>query len=149
MTIFDNAPRKVLTRVAGALEHYVRSEKLGTIDKEMGAIRLIAGEEELVVAIFEWLKLNADKCSHASCVAGCDRIRGSAEIAFPIERVQGPAHGEHIGEHGFLACAWAGVVEPQECSRRSPAPAADPLSRPAGCFEQVGDVDAFGRDAPP
>ena len=26
----------------------------------MGAIRLIAAEEELVVAIFEWLKLNED-----------------------------------------------------------------------------------------
>lgn len=27
----------------------------------MGALRLIAAEEELVVAIFEWLKLNASK----------------------------------------------------------------------------------------
>ena len=58
--IFDNGPRKVLTRVAGALEHYARSEKLDGIDEEMGAIRLIAAEEELVVAIFEWLKLNAE-----------------------------------------------------------------------------------------
>jgi len=58
--IFENAPRKVLTRVVSALEHYVRSEKLNGFDEEMGAIRLIAAEEELVVAIFEWLKLNAD-----------------------------------------------------------------------------------------
>ncbi|MBY3236916.1 hypothetical protein HFO17_20620 [Rhizobium laguerreae] len=58
--IFDNAPRKVLTRVARALEHYARAGKLEGIDEEMGAIRLIAAEEELVVAIFEWLKLNAD-----------------------------------------------------------------------------------------
>ncbi len=56
--IWENAPRKVLTRVVRALEHYVRSEKLIGIDEEMGAIRLIAAEEELVVAIFEWLKLN-------------------------------------------------------------------------------------------
>ncbi|KAF1042557.1 hypothetical protein [Xylophilus sp.] len=58
--IFENAPRKVLTRVARALEHYVRAGNLEGIDEEMGAIRLIAGEEELVVAVFEWLKLNAD-----------------------------------------------------------------------------------------
>lgn len=58
--IFDNAPRKVLTRVARALDHYVRSEKLEGIDEAMGVIRLIAAEEELVVAIFEWLKLNGD-----------------------------------------------------------------------------------------
>ncbi|MBY3343651.1 hypothetical protein [Rhizobium laguerreae] len=43
-----------------ALEHYMRAGKLEGIDEEMGAIRLIAAEEELVVAIFEWLKLNAD-----------------------------------------------------------------------------------------
>ncbi|RVO43467.1 hypothetical protein CN093_03940 [Sinorhizobium meliloti] len=58
--IFDNAPRKVLTRVARSLEHYVRSGKLEGIDEEMGAMRLIAAEEELVVAIFEWLKLNPE-----------------------------------------------------------------------------------------
>ena len=58
--IFENAPRKVLTRVARALEHYLRAGKLEGIDEEMGAIRLIAAEEELVVAIFEWLKLNSD-----------------------------------------------------------------------------------------
>lgn len=58
--IFEHAPRKVLTRVARALDHYVRSQKLDNIDEEMGAIRLIAGEEELVVAIFEWLKLHKD-----------------------------------------------------------------------------------------
>ncbi|MGN7772202.1 hypothetical protein [Phyllobacterium sp. 22552] len=58
--IFNHAPRKVATRVARALEHYERSKKLDGVDEEMGAIRLIAGEEELVVAIFEWLKLKAD-----------------------------------------------------------------------------------------
>lgn len=55
--IFEHAPRKVTTRVAKALEHYTRARKLVDIDEEMGAIRLIAAEEELVVAIFEWLKL--------------------------------------------------------------------------------------------
>ena len=58
--IFAQSPRKVRNRVSRALEHYVRSEKLIGIDEEMGAIRLIAGEEELVVAIFECLKLRGD-----------------------------------------------------------------------------------------
>jgi len=31
------------------------------VDDEMGAIRCIAAEEELVVALFEWLKLNTAK----------------------------------------------------------------------------------------
>ncbi len=59
--IFEHAPRKVTTRVAKALEHYTRATKLIDFDDEMGAIRLIAAEEELVVAIFEWLKLNEDR----------------------------------------------------------------------------------------
>lgn len=58
--IFENAPRKVLTRVASALDDYIRAEKLQGIDEEMGAIRLIAAEEELVVAIFEWFKLHPE-----------------------------------------------------------------------------------------
>jgi hypothetical protein len=58
--IFEHAPRKVTTRVAKALEHYTRARKLVDIDEEMGAIRLIAAEEELVVAIFECLKLKND-----------------------------------------------------------------------------------------
>lgn len=56
--ILENAPRKVSTRVCKAIEHFAGAEKLTGIDEEMGVIRLIAGEEELVVAIFEWLKLN-------------------------------------------------------------------------------------------
>lgn len=56
--IFEYAPGKVATRVAKAIEHRIGAEKLAGIDEEMGVIRLIAGEEELVVAIFEWLKLN-------------------------------------------------------------------------------------------
>jgi hypothetical protein len=56
--LLENAPRKVATRVCKAIEHFVGADKLAGIDEEMGVIRLIAGEEELVVAIFEWLKLN-------------------------------------------------------------------------------------------
>lgn len=57
--LFAVAPRKVGTRVGKALDHYTKALRLVGVDDEMGAIRLIAAEEELVVAIFEWLKLNA------------------------------------------------------------------------------------------
>lgn len=56
--ILENAPRKVASRVCKAIDHFAGAEKLAGIDEEMGIIRFIAGEEELVVAIFEWLKLN-------------------------------------------------------------------------------------------
>lgn len=59
--LFEHAPTKVISRLARALTHYNRASQLIGIDEEMGAIRLIAAEEELVVAIFEWLKLNDDK----------------------------------------------------------------------------------------
>lgn len=57
--IFEKAPTKVFTRIAKSLEHYTRASQLQGLDEEMGVIRLIAAEEELVVAIFEWIKLNA------------------------------------------------------------------------------------------
>lgn len=58
--ILDAAPLKVQTRVAKAAHHLQKATRLEGLDDEMGAIRLIAAEEELVVAIFEWLKLNSD-----------------------------------------------------------------------------------------
>jgi hypothetical protein len=57
--IYDRAPRKVLSRVGNALRHFIKAHELCGIDEEMAVIRLIAAEEELVVAIFEILKLNA------------------------------------------------------------------------------------------
>ncbi|MET4115914.1 hypothetical protein ABIB85_005150 [Bradyrhizobium sp. JR1.5] len=59
--LFAHAPTKVISRVARALTHYNRASDLIGLDEETGAVRLIAAEEELVVAIFEWLKLNDDK----------------------------------------------------------------------------------------
>jgi hypothetical protein len=57
--IVEVAPRKVGSRVGKALDHYRKALRLQGIDDEMGALRLIAAEEEIVVAIFEWLKLSA------------------------------------------------------------------------------------------
>lgn len=58
--IVNHAPQKVISRFANAADHFGKAHKLVDIDDEMGAIRLIAAEEELVVAIFEWLKLNEE-----------------------------------------------------------------------------------------
>jgi hypothetical protein len=59
--VLQVAPTKVGSRVGKALDHYTKALRLIGVDDEMGAIRCIAAEEELVVAIFEWLKLNSDK----------------------------------------------------------------------------------------
>lgn len=64
--IFRHAPTKVRSRVQKALDHLGKAERLVGVDEEMGAIRCIAAEEELVVALFEWLKLNTDKVSRHS-----------------------------------------------------------------------------------
>lgn len=47
-------------RVLKTADHYAKAKKLIGVDDEMGAIRLIAAEEELVVSIFEALKANSD-----------------------------------------------------------------------------------------
>jgi hypothetical protein len=60
VAILKAAPLKVQTRVAKAAYHLQRALRLEGVDDEMGALRLIAAEEELVVAIFEWLKLNSE-----------------------------------------------------------------------------------------
>jgi hypothetical protein len=59
--IENKAPTKVWSRVLKAMDHVEKAKLLDGIDDEMGAIRLIAAEEELVVAIFEWLKINESK----------------------------------------------------------------------------------------
>lgn len=59
-TILTAAPLKVQTRAAKAAHHLQKAIRLEGFDDEMGAIRLIAAEEELVVAIFELLKLNSE-----------------------------------------------------------------------------------------
>jgi hypothetical protein len=56
--IVAKAPTKVLTRVAKASDHVSKGIALDGVDDEMGVFRFIAAEEELVVALFEWLKLN-------------------------------------------------------------------------------------------
>ena len=58
--LLDTAPTKVRARVIKALDHYHKALRLDGLDEEMAALRFVAGEEELVVAIFEWIKLNED-----------------------------------------------------------------------------------------
>lgn len=59
--IQKKAPTKVWWRIVKAMDHAEKAMLLNDVDDEMGAIRLIAAEEELVVSIFEWLKLNESK----------------------------------------------------------------------------------------
>ncbi|MGM0912737.1 MAG: hypothetical protein ACQEWZ_00090 [Pseudomonadota bacterium] len=54
--VFSKAPTKVLTRVCKAIHHFEKAKALSGVDEEMAAIRLIAVEEELVVAVFELIK---------------------------------------------------------------------------------------------
>ncbi|MBN9603403.1 MAG: hypothetical protein J0G33_10780 [Afipia felis] len=94
------APRKVMNRVVSALKHYTGAAKLIDIDEEMGAIRLIAGEEELVVAIFELLKLQSDKYPEIS-----DFVRKFknhvVKLSFYPTLFQFRSAVEHMLKHGF------------------------------------------------
>jgi hypothetical protein len=58
--IIAAAPGPVRNRIVKSLDHLIRAERLQGVDEEMGALRLIAAEEELVVAIFEWLRQEAE-----------------------------------------------------------------------------------------
>jgi hypothetical protein len=57
----EHLPTKVRTRFGRALDHYARAGALVGVDEEMGMIRLVAAEEELVVGIFELLKIKQDQ----------------------------------------------------------------------------------------
>lgn len=57
----EHLPTKVSTRFVRALDHYARAGALVGVDEEMGMIRLVAAEEELVVGIFELLKIKQDQ----------------------------------------------------------------------------------------
>lgn len=57
--IIQYAPTKVKNRYLKAQEHYNKALKLFSIDDEMSFIRLVAAEEELVVAVFEILKIKS------------------------------------------------------------------------------------------
>lgn len=56
--VMERSPDIVIWRIAKAADHYNSARRLDGVDEEMGAIRLIAAEEELVVAIFKWLERN-------------------------------------------------------------------------------------------
>lgn len=58
--IVNGAQTKILTRVGKAADHVQKANRLENVDEEMAVIRYIAAEEELVVAIFQWLILNGE-----------------------------------------------------------------------------------------
>lgn len=62
-----NAVTSVTSRIENCYRHYTKALIIKDIDPEMAAIRLIAAEEELAVAVFDIIKRNEDKfidCKH-------------------------------------------------------------------------------------
>jgi len=98
--IIDLAPTKVRTRVAKSLEHYTKAARLVGVDDEMGVIRLIAAEEELVVAIFEWLKLNAVHMPHHKDFIGMYKNHVVKLAFYPVLSQLGWVLAEFL-EHGI------------------------------------------------
>ena len=98
--IIDLAPTKVRTRVAKSLEHYTKAARLVGVDEEMGVIRLIAAEEELVVAIFEWLKLNAVHMPHHKDFIGMYKNHVVKLAFYPVLSQLGWVLAEFL-EHGI------------------------------------------------
>lgn len=98
--IIDLAPTKVRTRVAKSLEHYTKAARLVGVDDEMGVIRLIAAEEELVVAIFEWLKLNAAHMPHHKDFIGMYKNHVVKLAFYPVLSQLGWVLAEFL-EHGI------------------------------------------------
>lgn len=98
--IIDLAPTKVRTRVAKSLEHYTKAARLVGVDDEMGVIRLIAAEEELVVAIFEWLKLNAVHMPHHKDFIGMYKNHVVKLAFYPVPSQLGWVLAEFL-EHGI------------------------------------------------
>lgn len=60
MHILKHADPRVMYRFTRAADHYTKAVKLFGVDDEMAAMRLIAAEEELVVAIIRHVTLKAD-----------------------------------------------------------------------------------------
>lgn len=58
--VLKHADPRVMYRLARAADHYNKAVKLFGVDDEMAVIRLIAAEEELVVAIIRHVTLKAD-----------------------------------------------------------------------------------------
>lgn len=63
----SNATTSVMSRLESCYRHYTKALVIKDIDPEMSAIRLIAAEEELAVAVFDIIKRNKDSfvdCKH-------------------------------------------------------------------------------------
>ncbi len=65
--VHKNATTSVRSRVENCYLHYTKALVIKSIDPEMSAIRLVAAEEELAVAVFDIIKRNEDSfidCKH-------------------------------------------------------------------------------------
>lgn len=63
----NNATTSVRSRLESCYRHYTKALIIKDIDPEMSAIRLVAAEEELAVAVFDIIKRNEDSfidCKH-------------------------------------------------------------------------------------
>ncbi len=63
----NNATTSVRSRLESCYRHFIKALVIKDIDSEMSAIRLIAAEEELAVAVFDIIKRNEDSfidCKH-------------------------------------------------------------------------------------
>ncbi|WP_347332016.1 hypothetical protein [Marinimicrobium locisalis] len=63
----SNATTSVMSRIESCYRHFTKALVIKDIDPEMSAIRLIAAEEELTVAVFDIIKRNEDsfvECKH-------------------------------------------------------------------------------------
>lgn len=58
--IYAKKITKIQSRLDSAQRHFQKADVIKSIDPEMAAIRLVAAEEELVVAVFEIIKLTPE-----------------------------------------------------------------------------------------
>lgn len=97
--ITELAPDTVQSRLAKAGDHYNKARALIGVDDEMGAIRLIAAEEELVVAIFRCVELTPDDYPGAEAILRHYK-QHRIKLAFLPVLVQFIHAAEHLTE-GF------------------------------------------------
>lgn len=100
--VLSKSPPVVMYRVAKSVDHCNKAKKLIGVDEEMGAIRLIAAEEELVVAIFRWLEANEAVFPDAGGFLKKYKDH-RVKLAFTPVLSQFEYALSHLGQEGFTA----------------------------------------------